>query len=219
MKVDNMSRCALWHQLLASFCKLLPKAVKVFIAQYGTKGYTKHQAVVDLVAMLPDEALASIKITTHKFLIFYKKTNTIAVIPMPTIQHNLQPELNEINGPPPLGATVQPSQPTAAANAIVAAPAAVTVTPTAQAVANASMITPFGFQFGRQVNAVAGTNLAASTPDSGVFPCNLYVGLTITTPASHHAAGGFVMALVMYNEQAKGYSNQYIANLQVGNIN
>ncbi len=169
--------------------------------------------------MLPNKALASIKITTCEFLIFYKKTNTIAVIPTPTVHHNLQPVLNEINGPPPLGATAQPSQPTAAANATVAAPAAVATMPTAQAGAKASMITPFGFQFGGQVNAVAGINSAASTPDSCVFSCNPYVGSTITTPASTHAAGGFVMALVMYDEEAQGNFNQHIANLQAGNIN
>ncbi len=214
-----MNRCTLWHQFLASFCKLLPKAAKVFITQYGIKGYTKHQAVVDLVATLPDEALASIKITTRKFLIFYKKTNAIAVIPMRTLQHNLQPVLNEINGPPPLGAMAQPSQPTAAANAAVAAPAAVTAMPMAQTGANASMITPFGFQFSRQVNAVTDTNSATSTPDSRVFPCNPYVGSTITTPASAHAVGGFVTALVMYNEEARGNSNQHISNLQAGNVN
>ncbi len=133
MKVNDMNRCTLWHQFLASFCKLLPKAAKVFIAQYRIEGYTEHQAVMDFVATVPDEALASIKIATPKFLILYKKTNAIAVIPMPTVQHNLQPELNEMNGPPPLGATAQTSQPTAAANATVAAPAAPTATPMAQA--------------------------------------------------------------------------------------
>jgi hypothetical protein len=223
MKVDNMNRRALWHHFLASFCKLLPKAAKVFITQYRIEGYTEHQAVMELVATLPDKVLASIKVTTCKFLIFYKKMNAIAIIPMPTIQRNLQTELNEINGPPPLGAMAHPTQPTATANATVAAPAAATATPMAQARANASMITPFGFRFGRQVNAVTGTNSAASTPDWCVIPRNLYMGLTITTPISTHAAGGFVMALVMYNEEVLGYSNQHskqhIADLQVGNVN
>jgi hypothetical protein len=143
--VKDMNHRALWHQFLASFCKLLPKVAKVFIPQYGIKGYTKHQAVVDLVATLSDKALASIKTTACKFLIIYKKTNAIAVIPMPTVQHNLQTELNKINGPPPLGAMAQPSQPTAVANAMVTTTAATIAMPMAQAGANASMITPFGF--------------------------------------------------------------------------
>jgi hypothetical protein len=103
--------------------------------------------------------------------------------------------------------------------AMVAAPAAATAMPMAQAKANTSMITPFGFQFGGQVNAVGGLNSAASTPDFCVFTCNLYMGSTITTPASAHAAGGFVTALVMCDEEAQGNSNQHIANLQAGNVN
>jgi hypothetical protein len=59
VKVDNMNCHALWHRFLASFCKLLPKAVKVFIAQHGIEGYTKHQAVVDLVATLPNKSSSS----------------------------------------------------------------------------------------------------------------------------------------------------------------
>ncbi len=144
--------------------------------------------------------------------------NAIAVIPMPTIQHNLQPALNEINSPPPSGAIAQPSQPTAAANGTVAAPAATTAMPTAQARATASMITPFGFQFGGQVNAVVGIYSATSTPDLHVFPGNPYLGSTITTPAFAHAAGGFVTALAIYDEEARGNSNQHIANLQAGNV-
>ena len=75
MRVNNMNRCTLWHRFLASFCELLPKAAKVFIAQHGISRYNEHQAVVDLIATLPDEAHSKTKMTTREFLIFYRKTN------------------------------------------------------------------------------------------------------------------------------------------------
>ncbi len=171
MRVDDMNRRALWHRFLASFCELLPKAVKVFIAQHGISGYSEHQAVVDLIATLPDEVLSATKMTTREFLIFYRKTNSIAVLPTSTVQHNLANVLNEINGPTPSVATAPPPQATATTPS-TATTQATAVTPTTTAATAAgrgtASITPNGFIFGGTVTEATGIKRTLLIPGTSI---------------------------------------------------
>lgn len=211
MRVDDMNRRALWHRFLASFCELLPKAVKVFIAQHRISGYSEHQAVVDLIATLPDEVLSATKMTTREFLIFYRKTNSIAVLPTPTVQHNLANVLNEINGPTPSVATAPPPQATATtpSTAMTQATAATPTTTTATAAGRGTAsITPNGFIFGGTVTEATGIN--AYPP----HPRNIYLRTSPTPTSATTNAIEFSTALVMFNEAQAG--NRAIGNLQAG---
>jgi hypothetical protein len=210
IQVDDLNCRALWQRFLASFCELLPKATKVFIAQHGINGYTEHQAVLDLVATLPDEALASIKMTTCEFLLLYKTTNMIAVMPAPTVQHNLQSVLNKINGPPPAGATAPPP-PAEVTTPPTQVPMTTPATPTGLTATAAAAITPRGFMFTGQVNAARGFNVTPNIATGETTANNCY------TPV---AATGFVTALTLYNPATHPGCTQaninHIANLQAG---
>jgi hypothetical protein len=210
IRVNDLNCHALWQRFLASFCKLLPKAAKVFIAQHGINGYTKHQAVLDLVATLPNKALASIKMTMRKFLLLYKMTNMIAVMPAPTLQHNLQSVLNKITSPPPVGATAPPP-PAEVTMPPTQVPTTTPATPTGPAATAAAAITPRGFVFTGQVNAARGVNVTPNVATGETTTNNHY------TPA---AATGFVTALTLYNSATHPGCTQaninHITNLQAG---
>jgi hypothetical protein len=212
MRVDDMNRRALWHRFLASFCELLPKAAKVFIAQHGISGYNEHQAVVDLIATLPDEVLSATKMTTREFLIFYRKTNSLAVLPTPTVQHNLANVLNEINGPTPSVETAPPPQATATTPS-TATTQATAATPTTTAATAAgrrtTTITPNGFIFGGTVTEATGTNVYPP------HPRNKYLRTSPTPTSATTNAIKFSTALVMFNEEAQ-VGNRAIGNLQAG---
>ncbi len=83
---------------------------QVFIAQQGINIYNKDIPVMDLIASAQDNILIPLGITLPKILAAYKAVNNLqGGIPTPTVNFNIQNELNHINSIPPLATEAQPA--------------------------------------------------------------------------------------------------------------
>jgi len=94
-EIDNLTRLGLKQRFLASFCKLLNSAARGFTAEVGTHpSYTKHEVVIDLLAITPTLLLGEpFNWTAEEFLTLYKKTNDLAYLPNPTAEQHLLEEI------------------------------------------------------------------------------------------------------------------------------
>jgi len=90
-----------------SFCRLLSKAAKVFIALEGAEGYNNNVAVMDLFAMHGNEVAAPLNVTPHNLLVLFKEAAGLRIIPLPTVEHSLTEIIDKVNGTAPAEAARQ----------------------------------------------------------------------------------------------------------------
>jgi len=121
IKTEGMNLDTLRNRFISSVCKLLTAMARGFLAEHGVENYSEHQTFIDFFAMSGNDLLCVLKTNAITILEQYKKVNSLVVVPEPTVAHNLQWLLNQVNGPPP------------STNTAPAAPAASTA-PTAPAV-------------------------------------------------------------------------------------
>jgi hypothetical protein len=86
-----------------SFCGLLSKAAKVFIALEGTKGYNENVAIMDLLTMHGNKVAALLNVSPHDLLVLLKEATGLTIIPSPTIEYSLMEIIDKINGTAPQG--------------------------------------------------------------------------------------------------------------------
>jgi len=101
LPIFDMNVKALRRRFQLSFCRLLSSAAKGFIAQVGIEGYDAIVAIMDLLSMHGNEALAPLNVTTHDFLVLLKEAAGMTTIPSPTVDHSLTELLDKINGTSP----------------------------------------------------------------------------------------------------------------------
>ena len=101
LRVYGMNRRAHQRRYKNTFCKLLPAAACVFLAQFGVEFYGGHQVVMDLLAMHSDEMLSPLNITLVDFLVMYREANELAILPSPTVLNNIYHVIDVVNGPRP----------------------------------------------------------------------------------------------------------------------
>ena len=90
----------------AAVCTYVRQLAMTFIAQYDTKNYTGDQAVMDVITHKHDEMLVPFKFTLKEFLILYKATNNLQVVPYPTVDLDTSDKIiidavNNVVAPPP----------------------------------------------------------------------------------------------------------------------
>jgi hypothetical protein len=96
--MDKMNSECLLEQFQTEVCKLLEYAGRCFIAQTEAQNYTKHQAVLDLLALHGHKITKTPLLQDIKaFLVMYKKANNLQSIPLPTVKHTITDALHEIN--------------------------------------------------------------------------------------------------------------------------
>ena len=101
LRVYDMNRRAHLRRYKNTFCKLLPAAARVFLAQFGVEYYGVHQVVMDLLAVHSDEILTPLRITLIDFLLLYREANEIAILPSPTVLNDIYHVIDAVNGPRP----------------------------------------------------------------------------------------------------------------------
>jgi len=99
--VQDLNVKALRKRIQLSYCQLLSLAAKGFIAQVGTEGNDANVAIMDLLTMHGDEAIAPLNVTPHDFLVLLKEAAGMTIIPSPTVDHSLTELLDKINGTSP----------------------------------------------------------------------------------------------------------------------
>jgi hypothetical protein len=100
-----------------AFCQFIRQVAQTFIAQYDTKNYTEDQAIIDIITYREDDLLNPFKMTLKEFLLQYKKTHNLHVIPHPTvaIEHftssieMIYNAVNNVVAPPSATATTPPN--------------------------------------------------------------------------------------------------------------
>jgi hypothetical protein len=90
-----------------SFCRLLSKAAKGFIALEGAKGYANNVAVMDLFAMHGNKIAAPLNVTPHNLLVLFKEAAGLTIIPLPTVKHSLRETIDKVNKTDPAEASRQ----------------------------------------------------------------------------------------------------------------
>ena len=142
LPVFDMNVKALQRRFQLSFCRLLSSAAKGFIAQVGIEGYDAIVAIMDLLSMHGNEALAPLNVTTHDFLVLLKEAAGTTFIPSPTVEHSLSEVLHKINGTSPfLEDRGQEDEGSTTTNAAHAAAAAAAITVNEQLTAAKSAVT------------------------------------------------------------------------------
>ena len=101
LPVQDLNVRAMRKRFQLSFCRLLSKAAKVFIALEGAEGYNDSVAVMDLFAMHGNEVAAPLKVTPHDLLVLYKEAAGLTTIPFPTVEHSLTEIIDKVNGTAP----------------------------------------------------------------------------------------------------------------------
>ena len=140
LPVFDMNVKALRRRFQLSFCRLLSSAAKGFIAQVGIEGYDAIVAIMDLLSMHGNEALAPLNVTTHDFLVLLKEATGTTIIPSPTVGHSLSEVLHKINGTSPLEDRAQEDGGSTTTNAARAAAAAAAITVNEQLTAAKSAV-------------------------------------------------------------------------------
>jgi hypothetical protein len=107
LPVQDLNVCAMRKRFQLSFCRLLSKAAKVFIALEGAEGYNDNVAVMDLFAMHGNEVAAPLKVTPHDLLVLFKEAVGLTTIPFPTVEHSLTEIIDKVNGTVPAEAARQ----------------------------------------------------------------------------------------------------------------
>jgi hypothetical protein len=90
----------------ASICEWIRGLVTVFIAQQGIENYNGDVTIMDIIAINQDALLVPLGLTIPQFLVVYKSSNKLPLLPTPTVKCNFQNYIEKINGestiPPPL---------------------------------------------------------------------------------------------------------------------
>ena len=107
LPVQDLSIRTMRKRFQLSFCRLLSKAVKVFIALEGTEGYNENVAVMDLLAMHGNEITGPLNVSPHDLLVLLKEATGLTIIPSPTVEHSLTKIIDKINGTAPPEASRQ----------------------------------------------------------------------------------------------------------------
>jgi len=101
LRVYSMNCIAHQVRYKKALCKLLPAAARIFLAQFGIENYGVHQVVMDLLAMHSDEILSPFSNTLHNFLIIYRESNELAILPLPIVMNDIYHVIDAVNGPRP----------------------------------------------------------------------------------------------------------------------
>jgi hypothetical protein len=107
LPVQDFNVPAIRKRFQLSFCRLLLKAAKVFIAVEGIEGYNNNIAVMDLFAMHDNEVAAPLKVTPHDLLVLFKEAAGLTTTPFPTVEHSLTEIIDKVNGTAPAEAARQ----------------------------------------------------------------------------------------------------------------
>ena len=94
-----MNRVAHQRRFKIAFCKLLPAAARIFLAQCGVESHRAHQVIMDLLAMHSDEILSPLNNTLIDFLVIYIKANELLILPSPTVLNDIYEVIDAVNGP------------------------------------------------------------------------------------------------------------------------
>ena len=105
LPADDLHRLALKRRFQLSICRLLTSAALGFIAEIDIKNYTKHEAVMDLLATSPSFLLVDPIARSFRelFILLYKEAHKLKFVPpSPTIECKVLTDvLKEINGHEP----------------------------------------------------------------------------------------------------------------------
>ena len=103
LPVQDLNVHAMRKRFQLSFCWLLSKAAKVFIALEGAEGYNNNVAVMDLFTMHGNEVAAPLKVIPHDLLVLFKFKEAVGltIFPLPTIEHTLTEIIDKANGTAP----------------------------------------------------------------------------------------------------------------------
>ena len=107
LPIKDFNVPAIRKRFQLSFCRLLLKAAKVFIAVEGIEGYNDNAAVMDLFAMHGNEVAAPLKVTPHDLLVLFKEAVGLTTTPFPTVKHSLTEIIDKVNGTAPAEAARQ----------------------------------------------------------------------------------------------------------------
>jgi hypothetical protein len=101
--VQDLNVHAMRKRFQLSFCWLLSKAAKEFIALEGAEGYNNNVAVMDLFTMHGNEDAAPLKVIPHDLIVLFKFKEAVGltIFPLPTIEHSLTEIIDKVNGTAP----------------------------------------------------------------------------------------------------------------------
>ena len=84
--VDTWNCDTLLRRCQGHICFLLSQAARGFIAQFGLRNYTEHEAVMDFLALYSSAVLRTpLPLDVPTFLRVYKETNKLRLLPKPTL--------------------------------------------------------------------------------------------------------------------------------------
>jgi hypothetical protein len=107
LPVQDLNVRAMRKRFQLSFCRLLSKGVKGFIALEGAKGYDDNVAVMDLFAMHGNKVATSLNVTPHNLLVLFKEAAGLTIIPLPTVEYSLTEIIDKVNRTAPAEASRQ----------------------------------------------------------------------------------------------------------------
>jgi hypothetical protein len=107
LPVQDLNVRVMRKRFQLSFCRLLSKAAKGFIALEGAEGYNNNVAVIDLFAMHGNKVAAPLNVTPHDLLVLFKEAAGLTIIPLPTVKHSLTEIIDKVNGTAPAEASRQ----------------------------------------------------------------------------------------------------------------
>ncbi len=108
LKANNLNVNVKHGRYHTAICKWIQGLAQAFIVQQNIYNYNKDVAMLDLTAGNQDDILLLLRIPLPKFLAAYKAAHNLHGIPTPTINFNLQDELDQNNSTAPLGAEAAP---------------------------------------------------------------------------------------------------------------
>jgi len=84
-KAAELTLSAKLTRFQVALCIYIRRQARMFIAQYDTQNYHEDLAVMEVITYKHDSLLVTFKMSLKEFLILYKDTHKLDVIPYPTI--------------------------------------------------------------------------------------------------------------------------------------